>query len=416
MKEQKRRIPTLIAFGILLLGIIGGIVFAESSLRYVTSGKKEGLAKDIRITNLTSSMATVSWVTDEKSVGTVYYNESGKKINKNLVALDDRGKKQNNKFTTHHVTLRELKPATSYSFTINDNKGKYNKEEKKYNFTTYKAYKLGKLGPASGKVKYKDNKSAAGSLIYLQIEGAEPLSTIVAQSGNWVIPLNIAYDKSKNLPIDENIKVINIFVRAPDGRQAQAVTTTKNDSPVPEIVMGKQYDFRGKKSQVLGKQSFEVKILQPAEKQALTSNRPLIRGKGIPGKSITIILKSKPQTAIVKVDKRGNWYWTPSNKLMFGEHTLTIQTFNKDGKAITLKRTFLVLKSGSKVLGEATPSATIVPPTPTIAFPTPVFDTPTPVATVTPPVSGNMLPVAIFITLGSLLVLLGVRPFFIKQI
>lgn len=425
---SKRRIPTVFAFVILLLGIIGGVIFAESSLNYISRPETKSNPRDIRIANVTSSMGTISWLTDEEVSGAIDYAPAGS-LRKNIQeALDDRAAESTAKqFKTHHVTLRNLAPKTTYDFVIRSNNKSFDNDGKPFQFATFAREQFSDLEPASGKVVYVDKQPAQGALLYLQPAGAYPLSTVVRASGSWILPLNIAHSRETNLPLAADEVKLDIYVITPDGKQSQVVTSTKNDSPVPLIIAGEDFDFRQiarlpqKKAAVLGEQT-AITILQPEEKQALTTQRPLIRGKGFPGQTVSIILESETQTGVVRVDLRGNWSWTPPQALPPGTHTITVKTTDAQGSPITLRRRFIVLRSGSRVLGEATPSATLAPsptptsiPAPTAITPTTVFDTPTPTATTTPvPVSGNLTPLLILIAAGALLIFLGLNPAFIR--
>lgn len=436
MPQKTRRIPTILALLILLFGIGGGIFFAESSLQFVSRAGSEGKPREIRVTNRTSSMATVSWITDEKTLGAVRYNTYGSALEK--IAIDDRVLSSGNGlFVTHHVTLRNLEPQKRYAFVIQSSNKRYDNKGEPYTFTTFSQDKLNNLEPAYGEIFLPNNEPAVGSIVYLNLEGAEPLSALVRESGSWLIPLNIAYDTDSNLPVEDiGNRKIELFIRSSTGDVAQAITNTGHDSPIPTIVIGKRYDFRLKakiaqvEPDVLGKvdikhERVSLTIIQPENQQAISSPRPLIRGKGFPGQKVSIILESTPQRTVVTVDSRGNWSWTPPRNLNPGVHTVTVIVLDQTGKQIVLKRNFRILKSGSSVLGEATPSATLAPTpigptsTPTLAptepvlspTPTPVFALPTPTATIPPDFkTGSLTQTLLFIGIGALLILLGLQP------
>lgn len=437
MLQKTRRIPTMLALLILLFGAGGGILLAESSLQFVSRADTESKPREIRVTNKTSSMATISWITDENTLGAVRYGIYGGSLER--IAVDDQilfsGKTL---LKTHHVTLRDLKPQTRYAFIIQSDNKRYDNNGETYILTTFRQGELSNLEPAYGEIFLPSNEPATGSIVYLNLEGAEPLSTLVKEFGSWLIPMNIAYDSSSGLPIkDRGTRKVELFIRSPTTDVAQAMTDTDHDSPVPTIVVGKRYDFRLKakkttvEQEILGgidKQLEEISfvIIQPEEQQAISSYRPLIRGKGEPGQKVSIIIESFAQRAVVTVDSRGNWSWSPLQNLPPGVHKVTVIAVDKEGRQIVLKRSFTVLPSGSSVLGEATPSATLAPvptatPTPTFVpgeptstpTPTPVFALPTPIPTAAPDLeTGILTPTIVFLGVGLLLVLLGLRPAF----
>ena len=91
-------------------------------------------------------------------------------------------------------------------------------------------------------------------------------------------------------------------------------------------------------------------------------------------------------------------------------------TTDKNNKPIAITHVFTVLKSGSQVLGDATPSASITDtPTPTILpTNTPVASAST-VAAQPMPTSGSFLPTILLLVTGSLFLLGGGRFLFSRN-
>jgi hypothetical protein len=87
-----------------------------------------------------------------------------------------------------------------------------------------------------------------------------------------------------------------------------------------------------------------VLITSIKEDQVVATESPVIRGKGIPGTTITIVIHSDTeQTAVVTVDANGNWVFTPSTPLEPGPHTITAQvTDTTTGKVQTATTEFSV--------------------------------------------------------------------------
>lgn len=451
--ENSRRIPTVIALLILLIGLGGGIFLAESTLRFFSPSDQETRPQDIQLTNRTASMATISWLTTKNSVGYIEYGLVNGPMK--AIGVDDRTRKHGRTIysTTHHITLNHLVPEQKYQFVIRSEGKRYDDRSKPYIFTTLPRQNLAQINPVYGTVTLPDANPAGGTIVYLTLEDAEPLSALVKPSGHWLIPLNIAHSREDKLPFTTiEGKKIELIIRKSPTEVAQAIADTRTINPLQTIVIGKTYDFRVQTTaqqpvapDILGASLSEttdyitVDIIQPEHEQALTSNRPLIRGKGIPGKSVSITLESIPQSATVSVDKRGNWSWTPLQKLSPGTHTVTIQTYDQTGKLVNITRKFTVLPSGSRVLGEATPSATQTPsptttltpspsptvsatiqptltptltPTPTLSpTPTTVFEIPTPTATEAGGIqAGYFTPTLLLLSGGSIILLLGMLP------
>jgi uncharacterized surface anchored protein len=97
----------------------------------------------------------------------------------------------------------------------------------------------------------------------------------------------------------------------------------------------------------------------------------------------------------------GMWRYTPPKPLSEGKQSVTITTSDAKNQTVALTHVFEILKSGTQVLGEATPSATL---TPTIDM------TPTPTSTLAGepiPETGSPLPLLLLLILGVSLVSSG---------
>ncbi len=164
-----------------------------------------------------------------------------------------------------------------------------------------------------------------------------------------------------------------------------------------------------------------IEILFPKQDDDVTpDSQPRLRGKAIPLSQISITIKSLPQTATITTDRNGIWTFRPSKELSPGIHTVTIQGFDRNGSLFTQTRRFIVLKSGERVLGESTPSASLTPtnqptltitPKPTTSLPpTPTTSyLPSQPPNISPPRSGNSQTIIIFLGMGITLVILGIN-------
>jgi len=424
--ELPKKIPTLAAILALFftIGVIS--VGIQKITSFSTTAAPQLEPKNVQMTNISDTSFTVLWQTDEPSTGLL--NLSQKTINS--TAYDDRdvtGKM--NKYTTHSVSIKNLSPGTTYEGFIVSNGKKYPTTGKPYTFHTGASLSGNTVSfdPAYGIIKKFDGRSAEGALVTLVLGDSQMLSTLVRSTGSWMIPLNTL--RSKDLssyiqPSTENPMTGTLSIML-DTQKSEALVDSKNLSPVPDITIGQTYDFRNyqvkNKSKttiadakkqlptpstvpaVLGDQTVKtststattsagaVTITNPVNNSSIVSTKPLIQGTGIPGKTITITLGiTKPSTGKTTVGKNGLWQYTPTVALSQGKQSVTITTVDNKNKAIALTNNFTVLKSGSQVLGDATPSATLIP-------------TPTEEATIAAeplPESGSTLPTVLLILVG----------------
>lgn len=419
------KIPTIL--GILLVLIIVGVVAVGSEVFLQTQTRASGSIQPEQITvgNITDTTFTVSWTTATPATGAI--SVGGR------VLFDDQDTKTQDKSLTHIVTYRNAQADTQYSVTILSNGKKSNPTQIRTAPTV--SGLSGNLEPAYGTILNADKTPVKGALVYLTLDGSQMLTTVTKPSGTWLIPLNLirTHDLTSFLPITDRMN-INISVVGA-GLTTTAVTDTLNDSPVPDMMMGKTYDFRRasakapgaplalnptqaptqKSTAVLGtttssKPSNTVALTIPAQGAALPTTLPLIQGTGIPGKSVSIVLGiTNPVGGGATVGTDGLWSYTPGKPLSPGAQSVTITTVDSKNKPVAITHTFTILKSGTQVLGDATPSATL---TPTITLAPIATDTATPtpgstLAAQQPPTSGNELPTIILLLLGAGLMLGG---------
>lgn len=387
-----KKIPTLLAL-FLLFFTIGIISFFVQKL---TSGQTKASSsyepKNLMITNITDTSCKIIWQTETPLTGIITLSSGN---NAKITAYDERditGKM--NKYTTHSVSVKNLQPSTSYTISVISGGKQFPINNTPYIFQTGPTLSneaISGFEPAYGTVKTREGKSASGGIVVLSLENSQTLSTLITTSGSWIIPLNIIRTKDLSRYVStENIAMETITVYY-DAEKTESLTDTANDSPVPDMIIGNSYDFRNQQSKaktaqtladvtktkpsVLGAQTQSptpiptsaskiggVTITSPIANSSLVSTRPMIQGTGIPGKSVTITVGiQKPITGKATVGANRLWSFTPVKPLAIGKQSVTVTTVDEKEKPVALTTLFTILKSGTQVLGDATPSATIEP-------------------------------------------------------
>lgn len=425
-----KRIPTILALLFLIL-LIGGIM---GVMEYMTQSKltkqPDNPPKNVQFTNVSDSFFTLTWVTHEKATGEIIVSGTNMK---RLRVRDDRDmeSKKNSLRYTHHATARNLTPFTPYTIDILSNGKKFQNTGVSYQVQTAGplSFSTNNLEPAYGTVLTQTSLPADDAIVLLTAEGSQLVSTFVKPTGSWLLPLNLLRTLDLQKSIEGKLPfVLSVTVLSKDDT-ATALTTTKNDSPVPPITLGKTYDFQNKLSQnsksntsVLGAQSqhkpgtpYEVSLVSPKQGASLPTNLPLIQGTGVPGKSVLVTVGiTKPVSQSIKIGGDGLWRFTPPKPLGIGKQSVTITSPNENGKPVAITHTFDILKSGTQVLGVATPSGELTPtdePTPTLEptqTATPTGDlTPTEEPTPTEEIAGKPIPVSGSVTSTIVLLSLG---------
>lgn len=386
-----RRIPTIIGLIILIIGIVASVFLINKGTRWFTRAAPGTTPKQVKFTNIADNGFTVSWITDEATSGFVRYGTT--KLDQ--VARDDRDELtgQTGNFITHHVTLQNLNPLTTYQFQIGSGGVSYDNNGQNHQVSTASTLTTSPSPSdvAYGVVNNQAGSPADGAIVYLSLPGAMSQSALVKASGNWVISLNLARseDLSSYVQYDRQATIEEILVQAGSQGTATAVVTTKNDSPVPNITLGESHDFRTTRTPLNEEEattssrfafeemessppaspsSYEITINNPSEEEEINTQKPEIQGKGPPGKTLEIIIESpETYTDTILVDENGSWHWTPPTNLEPGEHTVTITFEDEEGQEQTLSHTFVVLAAGDNDFPSltATPSGTTTPsPTP----------------------------------------------------
>ncbi len=412
----------------------------------------------IKITNITDTSFTVSWLTDKAAAGLLHFSENS---NLDSTAPDDRDQPgEASSFTTHHVTVKNLKPKTIYYFKIRSGAKVYDQNGRPYQLSTAPAINL--PSPPNdlvyGRVVKQDDLPAQGVIVYLSLANTTPQSALVQESGNWVIPLNLARstDLDSYAAYDQEASIEEILVQASQELTATAVTTTKYDSPVPTIKLGQNFDFRDRAETIEVEEQEEIippiatkeaepatppaskftiepeseftatkelAIINPDEAEKINTQKPAIIGRGPAGAVLEINLESPTSySGTTVIDNFGNWQWSPPDNLEPGEHTVTASYTDEEGKKHSVSHTFTVLAAETELPAiEATPSATLTPSPMVTASPTPTT-TPTTVPATRAaipstdggvPEPGHLTPTFLIFIMGAGLILMG---FVIKAI
>ena len=404
------KIPTALGIFLVLALVVGMSLFFERISRQETVASTSIQPKEVQITNVTDTSFAVVWITDTSATGAVAVSSTALTNQTFFDERDTTGKL--GKYLTHSVIVRGRKPESDHTIKILSNGKSYSGDGPSYRIRTPTELTTSTNGlePSYGTVLTADNQPAYGALVFVTVEDSQVFSTIVKPSGSWIVPLNILRIRDLTAFVTPTDRMTETIIVRSDGEEATAITDTLNDSPVPDIVLGKTYDFRKQQAKappdlllaqtqpqaVLGEstdaQSIrtpKVTLIKPAQGDNLPTFYPLVSGSGVPGKVVSITLGIiKPIGGSTVIGSDGMWQFTPPKALAPGKQSVTITTPDAKGKPVAITHAFQILKSGTQVLGEATPSGTLSP-TPSL--------TTTPVATTTP----TVLPTPISQSTGS---------------
>lgn len=414
---MKFRIPTFIGI-LLVIALVGAVIFLfESYSRRPGQAGGSVSPVNVAVTNVTDTGFTVVWTTPDPATGAIKLVSPKQTPS---MFFDDRDTTGTMKrYTTHSVSLRSFAPAITYTFEVLSNGKRVIEGNKPYNVTTASTISGGgtKLEPAYGSVNDANGSPVSGAIVLVTLEQGQLLSAITSPSGSWLLSLGFSRTASLDKYLVGRERLTETIRVIWGDQEATAITDTLNDGPVPTMVLGKTYDFRKQQAAVqeapavLGEKTATspsavkvVALSSPAQNAMLSTSLPLIQGTGIPGKTVSVVIGiTSPVSGTTTVGGDGIWRYTPPKPLGEGKQSVTATTVDERGKVVAFTNTFTILKSGTQVLGEATPSATLTPtPTATSSASPSATPTPTPQLEGEPvPTSGTTLPTILIILLGA---------------
>lgn len=239
----QRQIPTILGLTLLAVAMIAGIVLlGRNTGAFSPRAAPETTPQKIKITNITDSSFTVSFLTTERTAGFVRYGTEARKLSSQI--SDDRDQLSGSigEYQTHHVTVRGLQPKTNYYFVLGTgNNAQFDNNGNPYEVET--AQRKGNPSAAQtiyGTITTNSGQAADGAIVYASIGGVGQMSSLVKNSGSWTIPLSNARtaDGSSYADISEEDDV-SIFVQGNLSQPTSNFSTSVAEAqPVPSTVLG----------------------------------------------------------------------------------------------------------------------------------------------------------------------------------
>lgn len=399
-----RRIPTLL--GLLIISIAIGITtFIVGKPTFFTgNASPSAVPSQIRISNISDSQFTVSYVTDSPILGTLNFGKDPR-LGKVITDAKDQGSVKPHQI--HSFTVKNLLPSTKYFFSIISGQDTYLNNGAPYEVTTGPSVESIKgAGFIVGKVVSLNGQAPKEGVVFATTEGAQTLSGDLRPDGLYTITLEglRKADLSDNLSLN-NDSLIRLLV-VTDSGTSNVTILAKNVNSVPTVVVGQNYDFSNEGAVASSSASFGKfptvsvgkaqgpKIIYPSSNQSITQTKPTFSGTALPNNKVSITINSSQtiQTQVTS-DSSGFWSFTPSTSLLPGQHTITITSIDSSGIVRTITQTFTIVSVAQAASPTPTPIA-IASPTPLpLSSPTSSQSaTPVPLPTLIPTATPTPLP------------------------
>jgi hypothetical protein len=402
-KFMQKRIPTILGLGVLIVAMVAGVLlFSQGTGVFAPRATPQTTPKKVKITNVTDTSFTVSFVTDESVPSFVKYGNSADQL-KNQSG-DDRDQISGSvqPYTTHHITVRGLNPTTSYYFTIGtgNNNTFTNQGEP---FTVKTAQRTSTQTAAKtiyGSITTESGTPADGAIVYVKHQDAGELSSLVKSSGSWAIPFSNARKTDgsgyattadediilvavqgtqfaqtaqittsiANAQPVETIKYGQTTASIPPGTEhAPEITATEEGSSAPETASASASSAQAgsatggtTESELVTTASasavttIDIQAAKAAETVVTTTTQPTITGTAVPNVVVTIEVHSETEIVQqVTADASGKYSLdlaALSKNLEPGDHTVTFTyTDPTTGQAVTDTVSFRVTDTSSQL-------------------------------------------------------------------
>lgn len=238
-----KRIPTLVGVGLLVVALILSTIFFQQGLGvFSPRATPESTPKQVRITNLTESSFTISFLTEGEVSGAVKFGTEENALKQTATDHRDGLSGTIGKYKLHYINVRGLQPNTTYYYVLNTNGGTLFDN----NGAPFKVITARKSGsPIAAKTIYgtvssESGAPAEGAVVYIAIDGAGEMSSLVASSGSWAIPLSNArtVDGAEYAKVDDDT-TLQVFVQGDTATEiARGTTTVADAQPIPALVFG----------------------------------------------------------------------------------------------------------------------------------------------------------------------------------
>lgn len=240
--KLSKQIPTVFGLLILFAALVSGVfLFGQGTGVFAPRATPETTPKNIIVSNVTDKSFTVSFFTDESTIGYIKYGEQPNKFDKQ--ASDDRDQLSGivKDYRLHQVTVRGLQPGTTYYYTLGTGTGTFDNQGEPYQIQT--AARPSQSPPNNqtvyGNVFLSEQVPADGAIVFVESEGMGTLSTLVKASGSFGLSLANAFNLAKTdyvLVSDDTL--LTIRVQAPDPQASTRMELSLADAqPVADILL-----------------------------------------------------------------------------------------------------------------------------------------------------------------------------------
>jgi hypothetical protein len=381
---------TILGIILVILGIPLTILILKNQTIIKSNALDSQEPKNIKITNISEESFTVTYQTDLLATGSLSYGLN-KKLTKSELDDMDKEKKSFTSRKIHSISVKELTPTTKYYLTIISDSDTYLNNNSLFEVKTGPEISSAsaKEQIIKGKILLPDGNPSSDTLVYLNAENSQFLSSITTKSGEFSFSLSELRTKDLSSFFKINKDTVFKIFTTNGSLSSTATVFLKQTNFIPIITLSHDYDFiqeisptASMSGKITGfpltnssEGNLKPEITNPKENQTFSDQKPQFRGKSLPNEKVEIIIHSEEGiTTEVIADSNGNWTYQPPTNLSPGAHTITIRTRDSSGILRTIVQSFTVFAAETQITPILTAKPTLTPtPTPTtiILLPSP---------------------------------------------
>ncbi len=396
--KQEKRIPTILGLFLLIASTVAGVYLTSSKQIFNSKASIDCRPDSVQVSNISEKSASIYFSTSQECSAQIKIN--GRNLDDYRLSSLNYSP-SSDKLKTHFYQVDGLKDSTLYKFEIISGGQSYTQSTYQINTALSPSGTVPVSNLAWGKVYTQSAQPAFGSIVFINIPGAAPLSAVVTSSGNWNISFATSFNstlESWYTPpqnVDEEIIVISDTINTP----TVLTGNTSRNNPVPDITLGQNY-FTASEDDSTSQSNYfntvtpaqnqlSLSISYPKEGETVYSLKPEFIGTAAANSVLTAKFSNSVQEYKIQTNSQGNWTWTPSTGMIPGLNTLTITDSSS-----TISRNFTI-ETGSGLAFEASssvglgttptqiPTSTLIP----TSLPSQALSTPTLIPTSAPPTS-----------------------------
>lgn len=231
------KIPTLLGLSIIFLGIVAGVFLVLGQQTLFGKAAPSLTAQNVNLSNIDASSAVISWTTSSPTTGFITFGQN------NLfeqTVLDDRDQNNPKLHLTHYVTIKNLTPATTYQYKIVSSR--LISDTNKFQTVSTPISPNG-FGPVIGSI-LDGNTPVNDGIVYLSISGAVTQSSLIKNSGNFIIPISVIRNSTLSdvyKPSDGDIAKLTII--SDKGQVSVLFKLSLSGKLLPAIKLGQDVDL-----------------------------------------------------------------------------------------------------------------------------------------------------------------------------